>query len=109
MQNGPCYLAKCKQINLTTLSSIRSFLRNGDADGPGGFDKFINLMDDNYYKVAEKNIGSDWNYPLWKSSTISLWKAMGVQHCLQGLLSQFTHNQIRYHESSVFFLQQNLC
>ncbi|GEM_PF-6182615 len=50
------------------------FLRNGDAAGPVSFDNFIHLMDINYYKVAEKNIGYDWNYPLWKSSTISLYK-----------------------------------
>jgi len=51
------------------------FLRNGDAAGPKDFDSFIKLVEKNYEKVAEKNIGFNWNYPQWKPSTLSLWKA----------------------------------
>lgn len=51
------------------------FLRNGDAAGPKDFDNFIKLVEKNYEKLAEKNIGFDWNYPQWKPSTLSLWKA----------------------------------
>jgi hypothetical protein len=50
-------------------------LRNGDASGPGNYDNFIQLVKYNYQKLADKDIGYDWNYPLWKTSNISLWQA----------------------------------
>lgn len=50
-------------------------LRNGDAAGPSSYDKFVQLVKNNYDKIAAEDIGHSWNYPLWKPSNISLWKA----------------------------------
>lgn len=55
------------------------FLRNNDAKGPGSFDTFLELVKNNYDKLEEKNIGFDWHHPLWKPSTIYVYRSKALR------------------------------